>query len=94
MAETIKHFSNELFLGWGPDFYAGILAEENNLKMGVSDNITLTHLVGQTFKNKAIEIKENDFCQQADGNMHRYFLNSPMKDKFLSLRNKSSNYSI
>ena len=92
MAETIKSFPNELFLGWGPDFYAGILAEENNLKMGVSDNITLTHLVSQTFKSGAIEVKESDFCQQADGNMHRYFLNSPMKDKFLSLREKSSNY--
>ena len=94
IAEIIKHFPDELFLGWGPDFYAGILAEENNLKMGVSDNITLTHLVGQTFKSKASKIKENDFCQQADGNMHRYFLNSPMKDKFLTLREKNSNYKI
>ena len=94
IAEVIKSFPKELFLGWGPDFYAGIIAEENNLNIGVSDNITLTHLVGQTFKNKAINITEENFCQQADINMHKYFLNSSLKDKFLNLREKSSNYKI
>jgi hypothetical protein len=94
IAKIIKSFPNELYLGWGPDFYAGIIAEENNLNVGVSDNITLTHLVGQTFKSKAIEIKESDFCHQADANMHEYFLNSSLKDKFLTLREKSSNYKV
>jgi len=90
--EEIKQFPNELFLGWGPDFYAGIIAQEKGFKTGVSDNITLTHLVSQTFKTGAIEIKESDFCLQADQNMHQYFFNSPYKDKFLELRQKYSTY--
>jgi GT2 family glycosyltransferase len=31
--EAIKQFPNELFLGWGPDFYAGIFAQENGFKI-------------------------------------------------------------
>jgi asparagine synthase (glutamine-hydrolysing) len=69
---------DELFLGWGPDFYTGIKAQEGGFKVGVSDNITLSHLVSQTFKTGAIDIKESDFCAQADGNMHNFFLNSKM----------------
>jgi GT2 family glycosyltransferase len=92
IAEAIVKYPEELFLGWGPDFYSGIIAEENNLKVGVSDNITLSHLVSQTFKTGAIEIAESDFCKQADGNMHNYFLNSPYKDKFIEFRQKGSTY--
>ena len=32
IAKKIKSFPNELFLGWGPDFYTGIIAEENNFE--------------------------------------------------------------
>jgi GT2 family glycosyltransferase len=94
LAEEIKQFPAELFLGWGPDFYAGVISEEKGFKVGVSDNITLTHLVSQTFKTGAIEIKESEFCQQADMNMHQYFFNSPHKEKFLELRQIYSNYQV
>jgi GT2 family glycosyltransferase len=92
LAQDIQQFPSQLFLGWGPDFYAGIVAEEKGFKVGVSDNITLTHLVSQTFKTGAIDVKESDFCQQADNNMHRYFFNSPYKQQFLKLREKGSQY--
>lgn len=94
LAEYIDQFPNELYLGWGPDFYSGIKAEEIGVKVGVSDNITLAHLVSQTFKTNAIDMKESDFCQQADRNMHEYFFNSVYKDKFNELRNVGANYSI
>jgi GT2 family glycosyltransferase len=94
LAEYIIQFPAELFLGWGPDFYAGIKAEEGNFKVGVSDTITLSHLVSQTFKTGAIEIKESDFCTQADGNMHDFFLNSKYKDKFIEFRKLGSLYQI
>lgn len=92
LAQEIKKYPDELYLGWGPDFYTGIVAQEKGFKIGVSDNITLTHLVSQTFKSGAIEIKESDFCRQADHNMHQYFHNSEYKNKFIELRDISSNY--
>jgi GT2 family glycosyltransferase len=92
LAEEIKQFPSELFLGWGPDFYTGIISQEKGFKIGVSDNITLTHLVSQTFKTGAIEIKETDFCLQADQNMHQYFFSSPYKEKFLEFRQTNSIY--
>lgn len=94
LAEYIIKFPDELFLGWGPDFYSGILAEEAGFKVGVTDNITLSHLVSQTFKTGAIELKESDFCAQADGNMHNFFLNSKYKDKFAEFRQLGSTYEI
>jgi len=94
LAEYIVKFPDDLFLGWGPDFYAGIKAEEAGLKVGVSDNITLSHLVSQTFKTGAIELKESDFCAQADGNMHTFFLNSIYKDKFINFRQLGSTYQL
>ena len=94
LAEYITRYPDELFLGWGPDFYTGIKAQEGGFKVGVSDNITLSHLVSQTFKTGAIEIKESDFCAQADGNMHNFFLNSNYKDKFIEFRNLGATYEI
>jgi len=94
IAEYITTFPEELFLGWGQDFYSGIIAQEKDFKIGVSDNIMLSHLVSQTFKTGAIEIKESDFCSQADGNMHNFFLNSKYKDKFIEFRNLGSTYEI
>ena len=94
LAEIILKFPDELFLGWGQDFYSGIIASEHGLKVGVSDNITLSHLVSQTFKTGAINIKESDFCQQADSSMHNYFLSSKYADKFMEYRKLGSTYTI
>ena len=94
LAEYIVKYPDELFLGWGPDFYTGIKAAELGVKIGVSDNITLSHLVSQTFTSGAIEIKVSDFCQQADGNMHNFFLNSKYRDNFNELRKLGSEYKI
>jgi GT2 family glycosyltransferase len=92
LAEYIGKYPDELFLGWGPDFYSGINAQELGVKVGVSDNITLSHLVSQTFATGAIEMKESDFCSQADGNMHKFFLNSKYNDKFMEFRQIGSTY--
>lgn len=94
LAKHIKQFPSELYLGWGPDFYAGMICTDAQYKVGVSDNITLTHLVSQTFKTGAIEIKESDFCRQADMNMHQYFYNSEYKERFLDFRQRYSTYTI
>jgi GT2 family glycosyltransferase len=93
LAEAIVKFPDELFLGWGADFYSGMIAEQNGMKVGVSDNITLSHLVSQTFKTGAIEVKESDFCRQADGNMHNYFLNNAeLNQTFVEFRTNGANY--
>jgi len=86
LAELIVEFPKELHLGWGLDFYSGIIAQKNNLKVGVSDNITVNHLVSNTFKSGNIEITENKFSTDAKNNMNKYFLNSKYKNQFLQMR--------
>lgn len=93
LAEVIKQFPSELYLGWGQDFYSGIVAQENNLRVGVSDNINITHLVSQTVKSENVHGGVDSFSQKADINMHKYFFESKYKDTFLKYREIYANYS-
>ena len=86
LAELIVEFPHELHLGWGLDFYSGIIARENRLKVGVSDNLTVNHLVSNTFRSGNIDITENKFSIDAGNNMKNYFLNSKYKNHFLQMR--------
>lgn len=91
ICNIIKEYPSELIYGWGLDFYTGIIAEEYNMKTGVSDNIVFTHLDGQTFKQDKINIGLNEFCQRAEYNMNRYFNNNKL---YLQLRNYGEFYEI
>ena len=92
--EKINHFPDELIYGWGLDFYAGCVANQYNMKTIVSDNNTITHMNSLTFKENKINIGVDEFCNQADSNMHSYFINSDYNDKFFEFRQFGSNYSI
>lgn len=93
LATIIDQYPRELFLGWGPDFYSGITAQENNLKVGVSDNVMIGHLNSYTVKQEFSD-KVDVFSQTADRNMHSYFLNSRYKNTFIEYRQKYSQYSV
>lgn len=94
LAEIIVQFPEELHLGWGLDFYSGIIAKENGLKVGVSDNLTVSHLVSNTFRSGNIDITENKFSIDAGNNMNKYFLNSKYKSDFLWMHQKNLKYKI
>jgi len=94
LAEIIVQFPEELHLGWGLDFYSGIIAKENGLKVGVSDNLTVSHLVSNTFRSGNIDITENKFSIDAGNNMNKYFLNSKYKSDFLLIHQKNLEYKI
>lgn len=91
ICEIIRHYPDELIYGWGLDFYSGVIAEKNNLKTGVSDNITICHLNSQTFHQNKIDIGVEDFCRNAEGNMNTYFLQN-YKEEYLELRNYGERY--
>jgi hypothetical protein len=84
----------ELIYGWGNDLYTGIFAEENEFNIAVDDTITITHLEGQTFKQKRIDIKISDFCSNAEAKMFNYFNNSQYKERFYSFRKWAENYTV
>lgn len=94
LAELIVEFPKDLHLGWGLDFYSGIIAKENKLKVAVSDNFTVSHLVSNTFRSKNIGITENKFSINAGNNMKKYFLNSKYKSDFVLMYNKNLEYKI
>lgn len=77
LVEMIKQYPEELFLGWGLDFYTGLFCDGNQMLQIVYDGITLTHLNSQTFEQGVIDIGIRDFCLAADRNMLNYFKNDP-----------------
>lgn len=94
LVEKIKSFPMELIYGWGLDFYSGLIAEDNNLKVGVDDNNTVTHLNSQTFKQNKINIGVSEFCRLAEGNMNQYFTNSEYSQRYQQYRNYGANYNL
>jgi len=92
--EKIQHFPDELIYGWGLDFYAGCITEQNNIKTTVSDTNTICHLNSQTFKQNKINIGVSEFCRLAETNMYNYFNNSELGLLYLQLRQYGENYKI
>lgn len=92
LVEIIQAFPMELIYGWGLDFYSGIIAENNNLKVGVDDNNTVTHLNSQTFKQNKINIGVSEFCRMAEENMNDYFSKSDYSQKYQQYRSYGANY--
>ncbi len=90
--EIINQYPEELIYGWGLDFYSGCIAEENQLKIVVSDNHTICHLNSQTFKQNKINIGISEFCRQAEQRMNSYFKNSKFNKSYLNLKNYGENY--
>ena len=85
--EKINHFPDELFLGWGLDFYAGCISEKLGLNTIISDYNTITHMNSLTIKSNKSELSMNDFNSQADYNLNNYFLNNTeFKNLYLNLR--------
>jgi GT2 family glycosyltransferase len=91
--EKIGQFPEDFTLGWGLDFYAGCVAEENGITTIVSDEHTICHLNSQTFAQNKIDIKVEDFCRGAESNMYNYFRNSKYYSKYMDLRAYGETYS-
>jgi hypothetical protein len=90
MARAIENYP-ELLRIYGLDFYGGIIAHLNKLKVGVSDTNTIAHLNSKTLRTTGINIQE--YCSLADDGLYQYFMNSEYKDLFLEFRDYGQAYS-
>jgi hypothetical protein len=72
--EKMYPYPPELYLGYGTDFYASLIANENNFNIGVSDNITVCHLENYTVqRDKMKEITKDQYYNENMQNMTFYF---------------------
>ena len=92
LVEAIQTFPIELVYGWGLDFYSGMVAEDNGLKVGVDDNNTITHLNSQTFEQNKINIGVSEFCRRAEGNMNSFFATSTNAVRYQQYRDYGAGY--
>lgn len=94
LCEQIGQFPEELYLGWGLDFYSGMVCENNGWKVGVTDKIDITHLDSKTLKDGKVDnYTLEEFCADADRNMHEYFANTEDFQRFKEYRKWSETYS-
>ena len=93
LCTTIQQFPQELYLGWGVDFYASLVCDEQKLKVGVCDDITITHLNSQTLaQNKVKNMTMRNFNKSAETRMANYFSGSTRNKRYLEFRNYGDNY--
>jgi hypothetical protein len=95
--EKIKEYPIDLIYGWGNDILTGMVAEEMNLKTGVTDKVCVTHLNSQTM-TKGIEdldgnfITTQEYCKRAEHNMMSFMKSSNYFNKFNQFRHNAANY--
>ncbi len=93
ICEILRQFPQELYLGWGVDFYAGLVSDEHNLRSGVCDDITIAHLNSQTLEQKKLKnMTRKDFEKSASSRMDNYFMGSRYNNKYLEFRKYGETY--
>ena len=92
VVELIKQYPELLYLGWGNDFYTGIITDKHSIKTVVSDTNTICHLNSQTFKQNVASIDIHKFCQEAERNMNQYFNQAGYWDIYTTFRNYGAFY--
>jgi hypothetical protein len=97
ICEVINAYPTELIYGWGNDILTGMIAEEHNLKTGVTDKVCITHLNSQTMEKGVVDLEDNpittrEYCARAETNMFNYMQTTGRWDKFLSYRDAASSY--
>ncbi len=93
LAEKIQKFPEELFLGYGLDFFACSIANRNSLNIMVDDRVTFCHLENQTLKrDKLTTISKEQYYRDNMDNMVNYFNNSEFKEDFKQLWESGQTY--
>lgn len=89
LAERIGEFPNELYLGYGLDFYASILSD----RIGVDDGNVVCHLENQTIKRgKLKEMSPDHYYMNNSVNMNNYFMGSAMREEYIEMKKMAKNY--
>jgi len=98
ICEIVNEYPIELIYGWGNDILTGMIAEEHDLKTGVTDKVCIGHLNSQTIEKGGIVdldgtvLDNSEFCRRAESRMFNYMRNSGKWDMFLSYRENAANY--
>lgn len=98
ICEIVKEYPMELIYGWGNDILTGMIAKENNLKVGVTDRVCITHLNSQTINKGVVDLDGNpmtnsEYCRRAESGMMEYMQRTGRWDMFQSFRYNSATYS-
>jgi GT2 family glycosyltransferase len=97
ICELIGQYPMELIYGWGNDFLTGIIARENNLKVGVTDKVCIGHLNSQTLNKGVTDLDGEplsvaEYCQRAEAGMNQYMQMSNRWDIFNTFKHNAATY--
>ena len=97
IVEIIREYDEILLYGWGQDIEAGMVADDHGLKVGVADNICITHLNSQTLRKGVVDLEGNplsseEYCRRAEHGMFEFMKKTGRLEKFTNFRNRAANY--
>lgn len=98
ICEIVKEYPMELIYGWGNDILTGMIAHENNLKVGVTDKVCIAHLNSQTINKGVTDLDGNiltnsEYCRRAETGMMDYMQKTNRWEMFQSFRYNAATYS-
>ena len=98
ICQLIGQYPMELIYGWGNDVLTGMIAKENNLKVGVTDKVCITHLNSQTMNKGIVDLDGNtittkEYCSRAETGMIDYMRQSVDRwQTYMQFRQNAADY--
>lgn len=86
--EKVDSFSSLLKYGWGNDIYTGMICEDNNWNICVTDTVTAVHLGSETVKSHA----SNEYRVYAELGMTKFFESQGLFNRFMLMRRLALSY--
>lgn len=91
--ETIGQYDLDLMHGWGLDIYTGVVCEDNNWKVGVTDSLSIIHFSMQTVKDNKSDLTMSSYPQKAEQGMYSFFNKISRMQDLDKMRHFGINYS-
>lgn len=89
---TIGQYDLDLIYGWGLDIYTGVVCEDNNWKIGVTDSLSVIHFSAQTVKDNKSNLTMSEYAQKAELGMFNFFKKNDRMQDLQNMRSFGMNY--
>jgi len=70
--EHVKSFSDDLMYGIGQDLFAGMICEDNDMKIGVVDSVNVYHEWAHTLRSNSSKLNLQNFAVVSNEAMNAY----------------------
>jgi len=92
--EKVKKFDDLLIYGWGIDVYCGLIAEKNDMKIGVCDFVPAIHIGSATINDNKNKPEIAAYCNNAENFQWQFFQKENIISPITKMRQWAENYKL